>query len=48
MEASELPLRSVPTETSSEQEGHIDPWSVNAGKDSQGNALAFDYVALSK
>ena len=30
------------------QEQQIDPWSVEAGKDSQGNALAFDYVAIAK
>lgn len=31
-----------------EQEQQIDPWSVDAGQDSQGNALAFDYLAISK
>jgi hypothetical protein len=31
-----------------EQEQQIDPWSVHSGKDSQGNALAFDYVAIAK
>jgi hypothetical protein len=27
---------------------HVDPWTVDAGTDAQGNALSFDYVAISK
>ena len=29
-------------------EQKIDPWNVSAGTDAQGNALAFDYAAVSK
>ncbi|KAI9699858.1 MAG: hypothetical protein M1820_007033 [Bogoriella megaspora] len=29
-------------------EQQIDPWSVQAGRDEQGNELAFDYVAISQ
>lgn len=29
-------------------EQQIDPWDVQAGRDEQGNALAFDYVAISQ
>lgn len=29
-------------------EQHIDPWSVSAAVDEQGNALAFDYEAISR
>ncbi|KAN0068384.1 hypothetical protein V8E54_013580 [Elaphomyces granulatus] len=46
MERSELPPKSALTVPILEQEQQIDPWSVDAGKDSQGNALAFDYVAI--
>lgn len=35
-----------PKKASTEQE--INPWDVQAGHDAQGNALAFDYVAISK
>lgn len=31
-----------------EHEQTIDPWSVDAGQDSEGNALAFDYLAIAK
>jgi hypothetical protein len=48
MERSELPPKSALTVPILEQEQQIDPWSVDAGKDSQGNALAFDYVAIAK
>ena len=29
-------------------EQNIDPWSVSAGIDEDGNALAFDYEAISR
>ena len=29
-------------------EQDINPWSVDAGEDAEGNALAFDYVAIAK
>lgn len=29
-------------------EQQIDPWDVRAARDEQGNALAFDYVAISQ
>ena len=52
MEASESQPKSGVTvpipEQQQPQEQKIDPWSVDAGKDSQGNALEFDYVAIAK
>lgn len=48
METSELQPKSALTVPIPEQEQQIDPWSVDAGKDSEGNALAFDYVAMAK
>jgi hypothetical protein len=48
METSELQSKSALTVPILEQEQQIDPWSVHSGKDSQGNALAFDYVAIAK
>lgn len=35
-----------PKAVSTEQE--INPWDVQAAHDSEGNALSFDYVAISK
>jgi len=52
MEKSESQPKSALTvpisEQQKDQEQQIDPWTVDAGTDSQGNALAFDYVAISK
>jgi hypothetical protein len=48
METSELQPKLALTLPIPELEQQIDPWSVDAGKDSQGNALAFDYVAIAK
>jgi tryptophanyl-tRNA synthetase len=42
----ELPVREAEKKGSTEQE--INPWDVQAGQDEQGNALAFDYVAISQ
>ena len=36
------------TEKHSITEQEINPWDVQAARDEQGNALAFDYVAISK
>ena len=36
------------TATKHATEQSIDPWNVSAGQDEQGNALSFDYVAISK
>ena len=47
--ATELPIREAEGEKkagATEQE--INPWDVQAGQDEQGNALQFDYVAISK
>lgn len=41
-----LPIREGEKKTSTEQQ--IDPWDVQAGHDENGNALAFDYVAISQ
>jgi tryptophanyl-tRNA synthetase len=41
-----LPIREGEKKPSSEQQ--IDPWDVQAGHDENGNALAFDYVAISQ
>jgi tryptophanyl-tRNA synthetase len=43
-----VPVAEQEQKQEGKQEQQIDPWSVNAGKDSQGNTLAFDYVAISK
>ena len=48
MDRLELQPKSALTVPILEQEQQIDPWSVHSGKDSQGNALAFDYVAIAK
>jgi hypothetical protein len=42
----ELPIREGEEKGATEQE--INPWDVQAGHDQEGNALAFDYVAISK
>lgn len=42
----ELPIREGEEKGATEQE--INPWDVQAGQDQEGNALAFDYVAISK
>jgi tryptophanyl-tRNA synthetase len=42
----ELPVREAEKKASTEQE--INPWDVQAGQDEEGNALQFDYVAISQ
>jgi len=47
--ATELPIREEEGDkktAATEQE--INPWDVQAGQDEQGNALQFDYVAISQ
>jgi len=44
--STELPIRDGEQKAAAEQQ--IDPWDVQAGQDEQGNALAFDYVAISQ
>ncbi|KAH8700349.1 putative tryptophanyl-tRNA synthetase, cytoplasmic [Talaromyces proteolyticus] len=41
-----LPIREGEEEKKAEQQ--IDPWDVQAGRDENGNVLAFDYEAISK
>jgi len=48
MATSEPQPKSALTVPVPEQEQQIDPWSVDAGEDSKGNALSFDYVAIAK
>ncbi|KAF2432071.1 tryptophanyl-tRNA synthetase [Tothia fuscella] len=43
----EIPIRSA-EESGVSKEQTIDPWSVDAGQDAEGNSLEFDYVAISK
>jgi hypothetical protein len=47
-----IPIHEKPTEEGTSKpaatEQHIDPWDVQAATDEQGNALAFDYSAISK
>jgi hypothetical protein len=47
---SDAPVRSTPVVPVPAQGAvqHVDPWTVDAGTDAQGNALSFDYVAISK
>lgn len=42
----ELPIRDGDKNAATEQQ--IDPWDVQAAHDEHGNALAFDYVAISQ
>jgi tryptophanyl-tRNA synthetase len=42
----ELPIREAGQKDATEQE--INPWDVQAAQDQDGNALAFDYAAISK
>lgn len=42
----ELPIREEEQKGATEQE--INPWDVQAAQDQDGNALAFDYVAISQ
>jgi hypothetical protein len=48
----DIPIHEKPTEDGSSKpaatEQHIDPWAVTAATDEQGNALAFDYPAISR
>ncbi len=41
-------LSNAATATTEAVEQQIDPWSVSAPTDEQGNALAFDYEAISR
>lgn len=42
----DIPVRTAGASGAVEQ--HIDPWSVSAAKDADGNVLAFDYPAISQ
>ncbi|KAI9735712.1 MAG: hypothetical protein M1818_006320 [Claussenomyces sp. TS43310] len=42
----ELPIREGENNAAAEQK--IDPWAVQAARDEQGNAVAFDYLAISQ
>lgn len=44
--AVELPIRDGETKAPTEQE--ITPWDVQSAQDKEGNALAFDYTAISQ
>lgn len=41
-------LSNAATATSGAVEQQIDPWSVSAATDEQGNTIAFDYEAISR
>lgn len=43
-----LPIREGAGEKKAATEQEINPWDVQAGKDENGNALEFDYVAISR